>query len=85
MTPVVGPGMTVVFRHRSVNPEAGIDWRHKSGNRPAFFTRAFCRNCNHGWMSVLEQSVEPILAPLLVGLEPHVSRSTLSERSRGGH
>jgi hypothetical protein len=29
--------------------------------------RVVCRNCNHGWMSDLEQAAKPILIPLIIG------------------
>lgn len=61
------PGVDFVYLHRSENPEAGIPVREKQAERPAYFTRAFCRGCNGGWMARLEQRVRPVLEPLLLG------------------
>ena len=59
------PGISVVYRHVSANPEAGISVREKRAKEPAFRTRAFCRECNGGWMSRLESDVQEVLEPLL--------------------
>jgi hypothetical protein len=61
------PGVTVTFRHRSTNPEAGIAIKEKSAKGTAFTTRAFCRDCNGGWMADLEDEVKPVLEPMLHG------------------
>ena len=55
----------------------GPDWRRfnldtgasrgSSKNKPGLVTRKVCARCNHGWMSRLEQSVEPIIAPMFFG------------------
>lgn len=55
------------FRHEFANPEAGIGLREKSAANPAYYTRAFCRTCNTGWMAELENAVKPVLAPMLRG------------------
>lgn len=61
------PGTVVRFRHEFANPEAGISLRQKSAANPAYYTRAFCRSCNTGWMSGLEDAVKPVLEPMLKG------------------
>lgn len=61
------PGTVIRFRHAFANPEAGIELREKSAANPAYYTRAFCRDCNTGWMADLEGAVKPILAPMLNG------------------
>lgn len=66
MTPPPVPGTDVVFSHRWENPTAGVGLRTKRAKGPAFFTRAFCRACNQGWMSDLEQDVQPVMAPMIV-------------------
>jgi hypothetical protein len=55
------------FRHEFANPEAGIGLREKSAANPAYYTRAFCRDCNTGWMAKLEDAVKPMLEPMLKG------------------
>jgi hypothetical protein len=60
-------GVSFMYRHGSANPEAGVPMRTKRAKRPAYFTRAFCRGCNGGWMSRVEQRVQPVLEPLLHG------------------
>lgn len=62
-----GPGVTVRFQHRSANPEAGIGPSEKTAGGTAFTTRAFCRECNGGWMAKLEEMVRPILEPMIHG------------------
>jgi len=62
-----GPNVTVSFRHQWELPELGIQNRGKSANLAAFFTRAFCKGCNEGWMGKLEEHVQPILEPLILG------------------
>jgi hypothetical protein len=67
------PGVSLVYRHVSANPEAGIGVREKRAKEPAYFTRAFCRACNGGWMSRLESDVRVALEPLLLGQSGGVS------------
>lgn len=61
------PGSTYVFRHHSAHPEVGIGPREKTAKQPAYKTRAFCKSCNNGWMSQLEERGRPILEPLALG------------------
>lgn len=68
------PGTVIRFRHAFANPEAGIALREKSAAGPAYYTRAFCRECNTGWMADLEGAVKPLLAPMLSGQRRLVSR-----------
>lgn len=75
------PGTVIRFRHEFANPEAGIGLREKSAANPAYYTRAFCRNCNTGWMAELENAVKPVLEPMLKGqrrLVTSVAAHTLS-------
>jgi hypothetical protein len=67
MSQPVMPGATYVFHHRSSHPEVGIPERDKMAKRPAYISRAFCRDCNGGWMSRLEERVQPVLEPLALG------------------
>jgi hypothetical protein len=69
------PGAHYVFHHRSAHPEAGIAEHDKTAKLPAYRTRSFCRRCNNGWMSRLEQRVQPILEPLILGEPRTLSRS----------
>lgn len=69
--------MTVQFRHSSRNPAAGIGLRQKTASLPAYYTRSFCRSCNGGWMSRLEEHVRPVLEPLMLG---HESTLTATEQ-----
>jgi hypothetical protein len=39
-----------------------------------FKPRVVCRDCNTGWMSVLEGATKPILRPLILGEERHLTR-----------
>jgi hypothetical protein len=39
--------------------------------QPEMKIRCVCRQCNNGWMSVLEERVQPFLQPLLIG-QPRV-------------
>ena len=63
----IPPTAKVVFCHRSAHPEAGIAMREKTAKQPAYVTRAVCESCNNGWMALLEQRVQPVLEPLIVG------------------
>lgn len=47
--------------------------RGLSGIHPAM-TGSVCKQCNNGWMSILERKAKPILAPLILG-----EKRTLSE------
>lgn len=67
MMPPSVPGREIVFAHRSENPAAGVGPSIKRAKGTAFFTRAFCRECNGGWMSQLEENVMPVLAPMVKG------------------
>jgi hypothetical protein len=60
------PGITIRFTHESTMPD-GTPLRAKSAASTAYYTRAFCRECNGGWMSRLEDAVKPILEPMLHG------------------
>jgi hypothetical protein len=73
------PGLQVTYRHYSVNPEAGVGPQHKRAGGPAFYTRAFCRSCNSGWMGRLEETARPLLEPLIHG------RAVVLEPSHQGH
>jgi hypothetical protein len=61
------PGVVISFRHEWANPEAGLKLRKKRAKGTAYTTRAFCGDCNNGWMADLEESVKPILEPMLHG------------------
>jgi hypothetical protein len=61
------PGTTTRYRHYSENPEAGIGGKVKYAGGTAYYSRAFCRSCNSGWMSQLEEHVRPVLEPLMHG------------------
>ena len=39
--------------------------RRKICKLPAWFTRAFCRACNGGWMAQLEEATRPVLGPMI--------------------
>lgn len=58
------PGTVIRFRHAFANPEAGVELREKSAANPAYYTRAFCRDCNTGWMADLEGAIKPIFTRL---------------------
>ena len=73
MTPPLDPNMSVVFHHRSENPEAGIDLHERQAKGAAFVTRAFCVACNTGWMSQLEDQVQRILEPMIHGQRRNLS------------
>lgn len=75
------PGATVTFRHRSVNPEAGLATSEKSAKGTAFTTRSFCRQCNR-WMGELEEEVKPILEPMLHGRSALIDDEAKSVLSR---
>jgi hypothetical protein len=68
------PGARSVYHHESENPEAGIPRKYKQAGGPAFYSRKFCKPCNTVWMADLEDEVEPVLGPLILGrraaLEP---------------
>jgi hypothetical protein len=67
MAPPPVSGTEIVFTHRSENPAAGVAPRFKRAKGPAFYTRAFCRGCNGGWMSALEEEIMPVLGPMVTG------------------
>lgn len=49
--------------------------RNRQGSLKSHRVRAVCRSCNSGWMSRLEESVRPVLTPLIVGAEASLSAS----------
>jgi hypothetical protein len=57
----------VSFRHESEHPEAGVPTREKHAKQPRYISRAFCANCNGGWMGRLEERAEPVVGPLILG------------------
>lgn len=63
------PGVAIQFAHESTAPD-GTPRKTKRSKTTAYFTRAFCRGCNGGWMSRLEHAVRPLLEPMLHGRPP---------------
>jgi len=73
------PGITIQFKHESTAPD-GTPRKPKTAKGTAYFTRAFCRKCNGGWMSQLEDAVRPVLEPMLHGRVP-VTLSVAEQRT----
>lgn len=49
------------------------EFRGSSKTIPGLVTNKVCRRCNNGWMSRLEQAVEPVMAPLMCGEKTKLS------------
>ena len=41
--------------------------RERRGNPASWTVKSVCRDCNHGWMSTLEESAKPRLLPMIQG------------------
>lgn len=62
------PGGRAPLSAHRVSSSVGSE-RNRQWTAPSFTTKAkiVCDDCNHGWMSELENAAEPILTPMLQG------------------
>lgn len=79
----LGIDKTVVTSHQSPTyqvkyspiggrPETHTTVKTRTGHVASRRERLVCGGCNNGWMSALEESVKPILGPMLDGAIPRV-------------
>lgn len=62
-----------------LGPSRAFDSKHVHA---MFGTVAVCADCNNGWMSSLEQEVEPTLAPLVSGIKTEVTPEEARQLAR---
>ncbi len=68
------PGTQRLSRFRDGEPAELLESREYRGVlQSKFKPRVVCRDCNTGWMSVLEDATKPILRPLILGEKRHVT------------
>ena len=61
------PDLTEVDYVRAFRPSVGQETRHTFPGKPFQVTVGdFCRECNNGWMSRLEDEAKPILTPMIL-------------------
>lgn len=63
------------LRTMSINGErVELERRKRAGDLASLVVKAFCDNCNNVWMGKIEESVIPILTPMILGADMHLSR-----------
>jgi hypothetical protein len=65
--PPSGPDKVVraVYRRWSEGANKDVDQQWLTGDAPQITVKCVCAECNHGWMSMIEASAQPIVAAMI--------------------